>query len=124
MNIQINGGANWQPSGIFNNLAPGNYDVRIRDAVNQACEIVLNPALTITEPAILNAIVTGTDVTCFGANDGLITITNPTGGYGTLNTAMTAVQHGRRQVHSHRLLPVSYDVRIRDRAHIVMCHHS
>ena len=45
--------------------------------------IVLNNALLITQPAILNATVTPTMVTCNGANDGIITITNPTGGYGT-----------------------------------------
>ena len=37
----------------------------------------------ITQPAVLNAIVTPTMVTCNGANDGIITITSPTGGYGT-----------------------------------------
>ena len=57
---------------IFNGLAPGTYDVRIRDAVNPACEIVLNPGVTITEPAILSAVVASTDVTCFGANNGII----------------------------------------------------
>ncbi len=47
----INGGATWQSSGTFNFLAPGTYNVRIRDAANIACEIVLNPALVITQPA-------------------------------------------------------------------------
>ncbi len=79
----INGGTLWQASGLFNGLAPGSYDVRIRDAANTACVIVLNSSLTMTEPAVLNANVASTNVTCFGANNGTITITSPTGGYGT-----------------------------------------
>ena len=47
----INGGGSWQLAGTYTNLAPGNYDVRIRDAAHTGCVIVLNPALTITEPA-------------------------------------------------------------------------
>ncbi len=62
-------------------LQPTMY--RIRDAANTACVIVLNGTLQITEPAVLNANVNSTNVTCFGANDGTITITSPTGGYGT-----------------------------------------
>ena len=64
-------------------LSPATYDVRIRDAANIVCIITLNPALTITEPAVLNATVSSTNITCNGANDGSITITSPTGGYGT-----------------------------------------
>ena len=37
----------------------------------------------ITEPSVLNAVVTSVNVTCFGANNGIISITSPTGGYGT-----------------------------------------
>ena len=64
-------------------LAPGTYNVRMRDALNPACLIILDPALVITQPAQLAGTVGNTNVTCFGANDGTITITNPTGGYGT-----------------------------------------
>ena len=80
----IDGGATWQAlQGFSLDLPPATYDVRIRDAANTACVIVLNNALTITEPAVLSANVNSTNVTCFGANDGTITITGPTGGYGT-----------------------------------------
>ncbi len=51
----INGGTNWQASGTFNGLAPGTYDVRIRDAVNTGCIITLNPSVMISEPSVLNA---------------------------------------------------------------------
>ena len=36
MNTTIDGGAGWQVAGLFNALAPGTYDVRIRDAANTA----------------------------------------------------------------------------------------
>ena len=46
-----NGGATWQVSGTFSSLAPGSYDVRIRDRAHTGCVIVLDPALVISEPA-------------------------------------------------------------------------
>jgi hypothetical protein len=50
----IDGGANWQSSGSFTGLAPGFYNVQIRDAANTGCMIVLNAALEITEPAAIS----------------------------------------------------------------------
>ena len=79
----VNGGTTWQASGSFTALAPGNFNVQIRDAANQACVISLNPALSITQPAVLSATVNSTNVTCFGANNGTITVSAPLGGYGT-----------------------------------------
>ncbi len=52
----INGGGSWHPSGLFTDLVPGNYNVRIRDAANNTCVIILNPALQITQPPVLNAV--------------------------------------------------------------------
>ena len=45
--------------------------------------IVLNSAYQVTQPGLLSATVSKTDVTCSGANDGTITISTPAGGYGT-----------------------------------------
>ena len=61
----------------FTSLSPATYNVRIRDAAYPACEIVLNAALVITQPAVLSATVASTNVTCNGANDGTITISSP-----------------------------------------------
>ena len=104
-------------SGLFNGLAPATYDVRIRDAANTACVIVLNNALTITEPAVLSAIVNSTNVTCFGANNGTITITNPTGGYGTYEYSNNGGTTWQATGIFTNLIPGSYNVQIRDRAH-------
>ena len=75
----INGGGSWQGSGNFTNLPPATYDVRIRDAVNTSCTKTLNAALIITQPPVLSATVTKSDVTCFGSTDGMITISAPAG---------------------------------------------
>ncbi len=48
-----------------------------------ACVIILNGSLRITEPSVLAAFVSKTDVTCNGVSDGTITIVGATGGYGT-----------------------------------------
>ncbi len=74
-------GVNWQAGNVFNGLAPGNYDVYIRDANATDCFIMLQ-TVTILPAGSLSAQVDHTDVTCFGGDDGSITISNPTGGSG------------------------------------------
>ena len=112
----INGGTSWQATGYFSGLAPGTYIVAIRDRAHQACEIVLNPALLITEPAQLAGAVGKTDVTCFGANDGTITISNPLGGYGTYAYSINGGGSWQNSETFTNLAPGTYDVRIRDAA--------
>ncbi len=112
----VNGGGSWQASGNFTNLAPGSYDVRIRDAANTTCVIVLNPALVITQPAILSATLAKTNVTCFGAADGTITITNPLGGYGTYEYSINGGTSWQASGSYTALAPGFYNVQIRDAA--------
>jgi hypothetical protein len=113
----VNGGTSWQATGSFAGLAPSTYDVRIRDAAHIACEIILNPGLTITEPAVLNAVVASTNVTCFGTNDGTITISSPTGGYGTYEYSTNGGATWQVNGTFLSLAPATYNVRIRDKAH-------
>ncbi|HQG76595.1 MAG TPA: PKD domain-containing protein [Bacteroidales bacterium] len=110
------GGTHWQASGIFAGLAPGSYEVRIRDAANPLCEIVLNPGVSVTEPAELNAVVTVVNITCSGANNGGILISNPTGGYGTYDYSIDGGIGWQATGTFTGLSPATYDVRIRDRA--------
>ena len=112
----VNGGASWQPSGNFTNLAPGNYDVRIRDAAHTACIITLTPA-TITEPDAITATVAGTSVTCNGAGDGTITISAAAGGYGTYDYSIDGGITWQVTGDFNSLAPGFYNVLIRDRAH-------
>ena len=101
-----------QPSG------PGNYNVQIRDAAHTSCVVVLNNAVQITQPAILNAIVTPTNVTCNGANNGIINITAPAGGYGTYQYTIDGGSNWQASGLFSGLTPSTYDVRIRDAANI------
>ena len=112
----VNGGAAWQSSGSFTGVAPGNYDVRIRDAANTSCVIVLNPALAITQPPVLSATVSSSNVTCFGANDGTITITNPLGGYGTYGYTIDGGTTWQASGSFTALTPGFYNVQVRDAA--------
>jgi len=112
----IDGGTNWQASGNFTNLAPGSYDVRIRDAVNQACVIILNNGVTITEPAALNAVVVKSDISCFGANNGTISITTPSGGYGTYQYTVNGGTDWFDSGNFSGLTPGTYNVQMRDKA--------
>jgi hypothetical protein len=112
----INGGTSWIGNPLFINLTPGSYDVRIRDAINTNCYLIINPNLLITEPNAITALVQSTNVTCNGSNDGTITISSPSGGYGTYEYSVngTAWQSSGSFV---ALAPGFYSVQIRDAAH-------
>jgi gliding motility-associated-like protein len=62
------GGASTQD---LSGLAAGTYDVTVTDA--NGC--VFNGSYTITEPAALTSSIVGTNVTCFGANNGSANLT-------------------------------------------------
>ncbi len=68
------GGINWATSPDFSGLSPGTYDVRIRDAISEGCEVILDPALVLSEPEELTADATPHHITCNGADDGSITL--------------------------------------------------
>jgi len=76
----IDGGNNWQLSGLFTNLSAGTYTVQVRDFNLPSCVRVLNGNLTLTQPTQLTAQVTGTNVSCNGGNNGSITFSSPLGG--------------------------------------------
>ena len=113
----VNGGTTWQGFGNFTNLAPGSYNVRIRDAANLTCVVTLNPALVITQPAVLAANIASTNVTCFGGNDGTITISGATGGYGTYEYSINGGGSWQASGSFTGLTPGSYNILIRDAAH-------
>lgn len=110
----INGGGSWQSTGSYTNLGPGNYSVAIRDADQPACIKILNNSLNISQPGLLNAVVTPTMITCYGANDGAINITSPTGGYGTYEYSINGGLDWDLSGSFSPLSPGVYDVRIRD----------
>lgn len=103
----------WQASGEFTNLAPGNYTVLMRDAAVPTCIVTLRD-VTITEPPMLTAIVAQTDITCYGANDGIITVSDPKNG---LSPYQYSVDDGATWSNTSSftgLLPITYFVWMRD----------
>ena len=112
--FSINGGGAWQASPSFSGLAPGTYNVIMRDALNTTCMLTLNGALLITQPAVLNATVVKTDVNCFGANNGSIVISAPSGGYGTYGYSIDGGATWQGSGNFTNLTPGNYNVRIRD----------
>ena len=99
-------------------LLTGTYDVRIRDAANIGCVIILNGALAITQPAVLSANISSTNVSCFGGNDGTITISGAAGGYGTYEYSINGGGSWQASGNFAGLTTGSYSILIRDAAHI------
>lgn len=79
------GNTTGQVSGVFTGLRAGNYRVRISDV--NGCLFTTTP-ITVTQPNDLSISIAitsnynGYHVSCFGANDGEITVTSTTGGAG------------------------------------------
>ena len=110
----INGGSSWQSAGNYTGLPVGSYNVQIRDAAYPSCFVVLNPALTITQPSLLSAAVAKTDVTCFGGNNGTITISSPSGGHGSYEYSINGGSSWQVSGNFAGLIAGTYDVRMRD----------
>ncbi len=72
-------GINWQSSQTFSGLAPIKYFVLMSDAKGQNC-IEFISEITITEPLQMQASVVKNDISCNGAKDGKILISNPANG--------------------------------------------
>jgi gliding motility-associated-like protein len=111
----INGGTSWQNTGAYSALPAGSYNVQVRDRNNPGCFKILNAALLITQNAQLNATLTSTNPTCFGVNNGTITISAPSGGSGsgyqyTINGGIT----WSSALSYTALAPATYNVMMRD----------
>lgn len=67
-------GSTWQDSNIFSSLTQGDYFVTIRDKINTDCQAPSQTAI-VHEYSIVDVSTSSTDVSCFGGNDGTISIT-------------------------------------------------
>ena len=67
----LNNGLNYQSGANFPNLYAGTYTVLIKDAAN----CVAAHVFTITEPSPIQIHTSSLNVTCYGANDGVINVT-------------------------------------------------
>ena len=98
------------PSGLI----PGTYKLIVTSA-NGCTSNELD--VTITQPNVLSATVNSTNVTCNGANDGTISITAPTGGYGTYEYSIDGSVSWEPTGIYTGLTNTNYVVEIRDKAH-------
>jgi hypothetical protein len=69
------GNGNFNSNNVFSGLTVGTHTISVRDSNNQT----LVREVTITEPNVLNATTTSTNVSCYEGNNGSITVT-ATGG--------------------------------------------
>nr|WP_315262573.1 gliding motility-associated C-terminal domain-containing protein [uncultured Flavobacterium sp.] len=93
-------------------LEAGIYTVITTDANGCASNEL---SVTITQPAVINATMSKTNINCNGDNNGTITVTNPTGGSGTYEYRLDT---GTWQASGNftALAPATYSVQVRDMA--------
>jgi gliding motility-associated-like protein len=72
----INNGITFQSNSLFNNLAPGNYTLTIKDAHN--CQVTVPASVAPSNVPVINQITTQ-NITCYNGNDGIITINASSG---------------------------------------------
>jgi PKD repeat protein len=108
----INGGGSWFGSGTFSNLNASIYTVIARDANGCLKQV----PVTITQLTQLNGIVTKTDVSCKGNNDGMITISSPSGGSGNYQYSVDGGVNYVASGNFVNLGPATYNVYMRDMA--------
>ena len=105
----LNGSSN--SSGIFNSLAASTYTATVTDA--NGC--TANVSIVITQPAALAATVASVNGTCAGANNGSITLSNPTGGSGNYQYNLNGGAW-QSSLSFTGLATGNYDVQMRDAA--------
>jgi gliding motility-associated-like protein len=117
----VRSSASWNNNPLKENLAVGNYNIKIRDANVPSCEVLLNSSLAISEPPILNAQISSVPTSCYNTNDGQINIANSAGGtYGNYEYSINGGVDWSTNNSFTNLLPGSYNVTIRD-ADVLNC---
>ena len=110
----INGGLTWSSNSTFNNLTAGNYNIRIRDANDIQCDVLLRLTLQITEPARITASFTKRDLDCADASNGQIQFTTPQGGSGNYEYSINGGQTWQTGSLFANIPGGLYDLRIRE----------
>jgi large repetitive protein len=101
---------NFGTSTTFEGLSGGTHTIFVKDS--KGCS--LQKTVTVAEPAVLNATVARTNVSCFEGNDGKITITNPTGGNGNFEYSVDG-SNWQNSGNFTGLTSGAYNVQIRDK---------
>lgn len=107
----------WQASGNFTQLTPGIYSVWMRNATQPYCETLLED-IEIKMPPPITASLAFTPISCFGANDGSITISDPQNGSGQYQYSVNAsawFDYNEPEALLANLAPGDYEIVMRDR---------
>ncbi len=109
--FSIDGGASWQSENLFAGLESGSYEVMVKDE-NECVTIYANNPVTIEQPdELVISEVTTDDLSCFGSDDGQITV-EAAGGSGMLQYGLD----GQWQTESTfgSLAPGEYQIEVKD----------
>lgn len=101
-------GEDYQSSNVFTDLYAGDHTVRVRDANGCTGEV----SITLTEPAGISVVLTGTDVTCYGGYSGEISVAAG-GGAGTLAYSSNGINYQSTPVFSG-LAAGTYEITVKD----------
>jgi hypothetical protein len=104
----INNGVTYQTSGIFNGLSAGTYLCSVKD--NAGC--ISLGSVIITQGQELNITATSTKPTCFGNNNGSITVFS-TGGTGSHSFSLNGINYQSSSTFTN-LIAGNYTVYVRD----------
>jgi len=85
----INGGNSFQNSGIFGTIAAGTYSAMVKDAAG--CTDIQN--ITINQPRLLTFDANSLPLSCFQSNDGIINISNVSGGTGVIKFSINGLSY-------------------------------
>jgi gliding motility-associated-like protein len=102
-------GVNYGPASSFSNLPAGNYTVFTRPNNNNNC--VVSTPIQIIDPTPIAPDLTTTDVSCFGANDGVASV-NLSGGGGV--PFQVQWSNGQTGTNATNLSPGNYTVTVTD----------
>ena len=100
------------PETAFSGLSAGTYTIFVKD--KNGC--ALQKTVTVEQPETLTANVQKTDVTCFGAKNGTITVLDPSGGSGSYEFSRDG-ETWQSEPNFTSLNIGSYPISMRDAAH-------
>ena len=105
----LNNGLNYQASSNFLNLGAGSYTVLIKDAAN----CIAAHGFNITEPNPIQVHTATLNVTCYGANDGEITV-NASGGVAPYLYSVNALPFSPLNSFTNLAGDLVYEVHVKD----------
>jgi hypothetical protein len=109
----INDGLTWGTLNAFTGLVAGSYNIKVKDA--NGCETMYgsNPVVIVNPPAVVLGSVIYDDISCHGANDGMVIIT-ASGGSSPLFYSVDDGNFWQTSGIFVGLAPGSYDVKVAD----------